>query len=341
MQFINPWRMPMLFLISGIGVWFALGQRSGPAFLKERIQRLLIPFVFGLLVVLPPQWYFEMLERNTLTVSYLEFYVNHLTHLRLDRWGHLWFIAYLFVFVLVATPLFLSIRQGAARKMTHRLAGFLTDHPLSPWLLVFPLFIIEWSLASNMPYKRDFIHDAYQTVFYFTTFLYGFFIASTEVLWEVLERQRRWSLLIGLLCFTGLTAVWISSGQSDLQRPHSDSVFVRFIWSANVMAWIFCCIGYARRYLNMQNRLLAYANRATLPFYLLHQPILIGIGYLVVQLNAAAFEKYLILLISTILVTSMLYELLIRRIRFMHVFFGLKNTTDTGTSKKAARVGRP
>ena len=49
--FFHDWRMPLLFVISGAGIWYALGSRTGPGFIKERMIRLLLPLVFGIFVI--------------------------------------------------------------------------------------------------------------------------------------------------------------------------------------------------------------------------------------------------------------------------------------------------
>ncbi len=69
--FLNAWQMPLLFLIAGASTWYALGSRGGGRYVGERLKRLLVPFVFGTLVIVPPQMYLALLHRVQTTASYL------------------------------------------------------------------------------------------------------------------------------------------------------------------------------------------------------------------------------------------------------------------------------
>jgi glucan biosynthesis protein C len=53
----SMWFMPLLFLISGMSTYYSLKKRSNRQYIRERISRLLVPFIFGLLFIVPPQAY--------------------------------------------------------------------------------------------------------------------------------------------------------------------------------------------------------------------------------------------------------------------------------------------
>ena len=59
MNFFALWRMPLLFLVSGIGTFYALGFRTTKTYLKERTVRLLVPYIIGVFTLIPIQVYFE------------------------------------------------------------------------------------------------------------------------------------------------------------------------------------------------------------------------------------------------------------------------------------------
>src|SRR6266536_2774480 len=98
------WGMPLLFLISGMGVRHALRTRSAGAFVRERVARLLVPFVVGLVVLVPPMFYLDRLGRPGFHESYLRFWVRFLDVPAIARgllshgsWrefdpGHMWFL---------------------------------------------------------------------------------------------------------------------------------------------------------------------------------------------------------------------------------------------------------
>ncbi|WJV30581.1 acyltransferase family protein [Rossellomorea sp. AcN35-11] len=62
--FLSQWRMPILFLVSGVGTYFILRSRSNRAFIGDRLKRLLIPFIFAVVVIVPPQGYYAALQKG-------------------------------------------------------------------------------------------------------------------------------------------------------------------------------------------------------------------------------------------------------------------------------------
>ena len=70
MRFVNRWRMPLIFVVSGAAIALALGSRSPRTFTLDRVKRLLVPLVFGMVVIVPPQIYLERLYRGQFTGSF-------------------------------------------------------------------------------------------------------------------------------------------------------------------------------------------------------------------------------------------------------------------------------
>src|SRR5690554_1982323 len=123
MVFLNQWRLPILFVISGMGTYYALSKRSGWQFSAERIQRLLLPLVFGMLVIVPPQVYIERLAEGRFSGGYFDFWpweafegVYPTGNL---SWHHLWFLPYLLVFSLLLVPIFLYLRRSPHNVFTN------------------------------------------------------------------------------------------------------------------------------------------------------------------------------------------------------------------------------
>lgn len=61
---VNPWRLSILFLVSGAATAFMLRRQRPGELARRRSSRLLIPLVFGMLVIVPPQSYFEVVEKG-------------------------------------------------------------------------------------------------------------------------------------------------------------------------------------------------------------------------------------------------------------------------------------
>ncbi|PTB89076.1 glucan biosynthesis protein, partial [Marivirga lumbricoides] len=74
MRFLNQWRLPILFVISGMGSFYALNKRNGFQFMGERIKRLLIPLIFGMAVIVPVQVYAERVYKGEFQGGYFDFW---------------------------------------------------------------------------------------------------------------------------------------------------------------------------------------------------------------------------------------------------------------------------
>jgi hypothetical protein len=320
MLFLNQWRIPLLFFVSGAGIYFALGARTAWVFTKERFLRIFIPLVFGMFVVIPPQVYFEWLHHETFTGSYLDFYPLYFSNI---TWNHLWFLTYLFVFSLLALPLFLYLRTERGTAIVKSISSFLLK---GQSLIVFfiPLFIIEITLRDQWPDNRNLVTDWYNFAFYFLLLIYGYFFASAKRFWITLEKSRRFYLALGLFSFSMIYFGWHQSGTNFLEVSVAGHYIFDLFKCLNILCWILCLLGYSKRYLSHDNGNLQYASKAVYPFYILHQTVLIGLGFYVIKTGWSIFTKYMIIVAGTFIFTMLLYELIIRRIKSIGVFFGVK-----------------
>jgi hypothetical protein len=132
------WGMPLLFTISGMGAWHSLSSRKPHNFVVERVRRLLVPLVFGVLVVVPPQVWVRLKSQTDYSGTYWEFYrlwfdlelrlmefpfvVQASPTTRLFETGHLWFLALLFAFTLLLFPIFLWLRGPTGRSLIDRVS---------------------------------------------------------------------------------------------------------------------------------------------------------------------------------------------------------------------------
>lgn len=324
--FINQWRLPLLFFVSGAGTFFALGSRTGIAFIKERFVRLFIPLVFGILVVIPPQVYFERLSQHAFQGSYLQFYPEFFNGIYPEgnfTWNHLWFIVYLLTFVILALPLFVYFRSDSGQRAISKISTFLSRR-LALLVLAIPLLLIESLLRSRWPDTRNLISDWYNFSFYFIIFIYGYLIASHKTLWNVIESDRRIYLLLGIISFSLIYFGWHADGKNFLEHTSYGRIIFVIFKCLNIWCWIVCWVGHSKRYLSFSNAALQYANKAVYPFYILHQTVLIIIGYYIIKLDSGIATKYILCVAGTYLFTLLMYEFLIRRIKFIQVFFGVK-----------------
>jgi glucan biosynthesis protein C len=182
MIFLNQWRLPLLFVISGMGTRFALAKRSGRAYIGERTPRLLVPLAFCILVIIPPQVYFERLAQGITFNSFFDFYPHFFDGIYPSgnfSWHHLWFLPYLYFFSLIFAPVFLAIRRS--KESWRETAGsFLKKYPLAIFLMAIPLIIVELAMRPYFPVTMAFWGDWYAMAKYPLLFFYGFLFISIK-----------------------------------------------------------------------------------------------------------------------------------------------------------------
>jgi hypothetical protein len=324
MLFVNQWRIPLLFIISGIGTYYALSKRNGKQFTGERLKRLLIPLAAGILFIIPPQVYLERLDKGQFLGNYFEFYPTHaFTGVYPEgnfSWHHLWFLPYLLLFSLIFAPAFLYLCKHPATVFL-RFLGKTVIRRFGLYVFILPLFVWELFLEPYFPSTHALFGDWYNLFHYATLFFSGFMLVSLkDVYWETVKKGRRLYLIVGLIAFSLLLLLWY--GTDTFQGK---DVLLAFIKACNLWSWCLAGMGYAATYLNKESKGLKYSNEAVYPFYILHQTVLVALGFYLKDLDWAFFPKFTMMVIGTFGISWLIYEFGIRRYRFIRPLFGLKN----------------
>ncbi|MEX0290880.1 MAG: acyltransferase family protein [Flavobacteriaceae bacterium] len=336
MAFVNRWRLHILFVISGIGTFYALSFRSAGQFAWERIKRLGIPLLFGMLFIIPPQVYIERLAHGEISTGYLTYFTTQAFDGVYPQgnlsWHHLWFLPYLLIYSLILMPVFIYLRSHPQNPFTSWVSRLL-QKPWKIYLFVIPLYFVEALVEPFFPVTHALIDDWFTFVNFLILFFYGFvLISAREAFWTALRKIKRPALIIGILCFSVQLYLW--SIEDTIIRHFSEAL----IAVLNFWSWILVIFGYGAKYLNRKSKILAYCNRAVYPFYILHQTVTIVIAYYLMNLSWSIWLKFIILTGGTFLVCWLLYELFILRIPLLHPVFGLKKQNKAvveGAPKKA------
>jgi peptidoglycan/LPS O-acetylase OafA/YrhL len=319
------WGMPLIFLISGASIFFALRPGGALRFLRSRVLRLLVPLALGILVLAPPQIYLERLTHGQFQGSFLEYLPVYFQDWRL--WNgefawvgvHLWYLAYLFLFTLVLLPLFAALKRPTGQRMTGLLAR-LSARPGAIFLWMLPgalLIILVDPYGLMRPAPTEDVARLLMSPFV----IYGFLVFSDLRIQQAIIRQRRIALVLALGLILAMPMI-----TGLLEEDPSFLIFALAMMLGGVLMWscILAVLGYGMRYLTANHRLLAYANEAVLPFYILHQPVILILGYFIIPLPLSIPAKYLIIAPLAFGITLGLYEFGIRRVNPVRRIFGLK-----------------
>jgi len=323
-EFVGVWMMPLFFILSGFGTGFALRFRSAGEYAFERFKRLFIPCLFGTLVIVAPQVYLERIFKGQYRGSYWQWYPHFFEGIYPKgnfSWHHLWFLLYLFVFSMLALPLFVRLKTEAGRRLVARLAA-LCQKPGGIFLLAIPIIPIEIGLRPLFSGLQTLITDWANFLTYITLFIYGYLFASDAGFGRAIAKQWKAALALAL-CATGAMAYILIAREPkpgyNLGYALTTALRVFTTWF-----WLITILGLGQRFLNFTNRALRYANEAVLPFYVLHQTVIISIGFYVVQWHTGIAQKYLMISTASLAAALAIYEVLVKRTNPTRFLFGMR-----------------
>jgi peptidoglycan/LPS O-acetylase OafA/YrhL len=328
MVWLHFWRMPLLLFISGAGTYMALGKRTPGQFAGERFKRLFIPLIFGMLVVVPPQIYFEYIKKYD---GYWDFYKTVYEFQPYPEgsfsWHHLWFIFYLFFYSLIAIPVLIFLRSPKSLRFKEKVFKILSS---PAGILFIPgafILITQIILRPYFPEQTHaFIDDWAYFTFYFSFFLFGMLCFSSPALWESIGRNRT-HLLITMIVLLIPFYIFYCYFNDLIQLPWSrDTVETAFDVTAIFVSWstVITVISCGQHYLNRPHPWLSKINEGLYPFYILHQTVIIFIGYYLCQLPWSIAAKFWSVSFLTLTSCIIFYRLFIRPFNIVRFLFGMK-----------------
>ncbi|MDM8177355.1 MULTISPECIES: acyltransferase family protein [Olivibacter] len=296
MSMMNIWRIPLLFYVSGMGVYFAMRNRSWKQLFLERAKRILLPFLFGMLSIVPLHLYI-----------WQRYY--HFDTAYLPGPGHLWFLGNLFVYVIMFAPIFFYLkRQEHSRLVNSMKKTFSSPQGI---LLVMSVFIAEVLLIDPMPFEL-YAMTWHGFVLGMLAFFFGFcFVLCGATFWHMILRWR-WLFLAFAVTFFIIRITYFQSSAPT------------YMLSIESNCWIISFFAFAYKYFNYPSSILCYLSRAAYPFYILHMIFLYLGSYFIFPLDIDVRIQFVLVLLATITACFLTYEFLIRRIPFIRLLFGLK-----------------
>ena len=328
MIWLHYWRMPLLLLISGAGTYMALGKRTPGQFVGERFVKLFIPLVFGMFVVVPPQIYFEHIDRYP---DYASFYKTVFEFKPYPvgsfSWHHLWFIVYLLLYSLIALPLLVYLRSPRSLSFRHRLQRILSTPAALIFLPAVFIFFTQLLLRPWFPEETHaLLNDWAFFTFYFCFFLFGMLLYSNPDLWNSIGASRRYILMAAIFILIPFYGAYLHF-HKVIELPFTErQVEIIFDVSGLFVSWftVLAVVAYAQRYLNKPHRWLAHITEGLYPFYILHQTVIIWIGYYVCQWDWSIAAKFWTVSLLTLVSCLAFYFAFIRPFNVMRLLFGLK-----------------
>jgi len=353
------WIMPVMMLVAGIAAWHSMQRRTAKKFLRERLLRLGVPFLTGLVLVNPPQVYYYLRANTGLSTGFLSFlpqYWNIRFSLLsfpyfLEPAGaedtfsviHLWFLIFLLVYTLLLLPLFLYMKRPTGKRLANSVSGFLSRR-FAVFLWAIPIALLEAFLGAIWP-------SGWNRWIWPFIILFGYLSAGDARLTAALVRHRILALvtgLVGFLVFFMGTGMLSGLGIDPWTGHEGPAIILRLIKGSASWCLTVAVVGIATRigqrraaetnrtpiHPTLWSRLAAYGRQAQLPYYVLHQTPIIAIGYYVVGRNWPVLVKFWIICLGSLTITLLVYELLVRRIGVLRLLFGMRGKGQDRQGKR-------
>lgn len=310
--FAWPWLMPLFMLLAGAGASYSLRHRDNARYVGERTVKLVIPFVLGTILLVPPQIWVERLGDGRTTDSFVRFF-PHFFECCYPKGnlaaGHLWFIAYLWVYAVVSLPL-LRFLDGPGRVWLARLKRVCGTEIGVLWLGL-PIAVGQIALRARFPQTLTLIDDWANHAILFVMYVLGFAFATDGALLAMIERQ--WTRAIGPAVVSSCWLAWYAATSTVpgiLPLPGTIEYFAFwFAFGVAGWSWIVALVGLARRLLRGPHHRLAYVSRSLYPFYILHQTVIVLVAWLVVGRSGGILEKATIIFWLALVITTGITEM--------------------------------
>lgn len=295
MALLNVWRIPLLFFVSGMGVYFAMRQRSWKQLIRERAGRILLPFVFGMFAIVPLH-----------ILIWRDYYDMDMLY----AWspGHLWFLGNICCYVVIMSPILFYLKRNESGKVVSWIKKVLAR----PWslLLVLAVFIGEVLLINPTPFEM-YAMTGHGFILGLLAFFFGFcFVLSGDAFWKMIQKWRR--------VFVG-----IALGLYFFRIFYYGSFPPGYLLATESLCWIISVFAFGSIYLNKPGRALTYLSEAAYPVYILHMIFLYLGSALIFPVAMPVQLQFTLVLMITMAGSLGTFEL-IRRVNFLRPLFGLK-----------------
>lgn len=311
---IGTWQMELLFVLAGAASWFAFGRRTADEYRAERVKRLLVPLLFGIVVIVPVQSYLAIAWRGgglsipAFTADYWTFQREFGGYDGGFTFGHLWFILYLFLYSMAAAPLF---------ARWHARTGPL---PWARWyLLLMPLVLF---FAQAIPYPED---GPQHFIYSLALFVGGFLLVSEPKVEDAIDGAWRWLAPLGGVLVAIQVWLWSSGTQERWEDDGVVSVLLDLFEVTVTWVAVLALLALGRRFLSFETPFLRWANEGAYPIYLLHQSVIIVVAYAeLTRWDAPALPGFAVVIVLSLAATVGIYEWFVRPWSATRFLFGMK-----------------
>ncbi|NRD23611.1 acyltransferase family protein [Winogradskyella litoriviva] len=310
MTMLNVWRIPLLFFVSGMGLYFAMKKRNWKQLFLERGKRILLPFVFGFLAITP--LHFLIFQQ------YYKMPLSYFPHM-----GHLWFLGNIFVYVLLLSPLFFYLKKNEKGRFK-KIISKVMSYAFGP-LTISIFFMLEVGLVKPQLFEL-YAQTWHGFIIGFLAFFFGFlFVYSGKAFWQTVAKWKWLYISIASVLFT-------------LRFTGYQSISNMYITTIESNTWILGLFGIGYSYFNKPSALLNYLSPAVYPIYIIHMFVLYAAALLILPLDLHPMLEFIAITVITFIICVLIYEFILKRINILRPLFGLKWKFKSVIQKELKRI---
>lgn len=346
MLLTSPWRLSLLFFISGVATAFLLG-KGEDGFLRRRSWRLLVPLVFGMLVIVTPQAYYEVVEKlpGGYHDGYLAFWGRYLQGdqtfcrdgdcLDVPTWNHLWFVVYLWAYTVVLCLLRWTTGSRLA-GLKARVVAAMSGWGLLLWPAAF-LVIARIALVGRFESTHALVDDWYNHAQYLPQFLLGYAVAKSGPVWDRFAASRWPATVLSVASYAFIVWYFGTFGDDASPPPEWLRQVQRGVWGLFQWSAIVAIVGHAAKWSPGDSRARRYLTEAVFPVYILHQTIIVVMAHNLQPLGLRPAVEGPLLVVATLVLCFAGFEVA-RRVGVLRPLLGLGARER---QSRAAAIGDP
>lgn len=329
--FVTRWMMPIFFIISGASLFYAMGKSGGwRKFYVDKFLRLMIPVLLASVTHSALHVYLERLNHGRYSGSFFSFIPMYFNGVysgigypgNFAMHGmHLWYLLFLFVYGLICYRLFVWFKAGG-QVILERITGWAAIPGLMFPAFTLPLLIMK----ALIPHAAISVGNGGWGFLYYLWFLIaGFIIVSSDKLQTSIKNQRWLSLVLGVVLSVIYLYLLFGVSNPVFQGNSGD-------WTATLLSffsawcWVFAITGFGLKHLSFERPLLRHTNEGVLPFFILHQTVLLVFGYFIMGWGIHDVLKWVIVFTSSFVFIIAIYVLLVRKFDLFRFLFGMKTS---------------
>ena len=309
------------FILAGWSAVASLRTRNPGRFAKERVLRLLVPLIFGVVIFGSMIKYIELYDGRDMgfhglreaewlqgimqldkPVGYFDFFPRNLKRLPLMTWSHLWFLAYLFLISMLLLPLL--------QRLARRVPDVSVPPAFAVYLPLIPMIAVLVTLNGYWPYFPNLVMDWSNFIYFALCVVTGAGIAAWPGFETRLRTQAPWFLVLLVIGFAGVAVF----GESSWGR-----FFIGFVAWGGAGAGL----GFLARLNPAPTSLADYLSEATLPVYIIHHVPLLVIGWYLLPVAIPLWLKIVVIWLAATIVSLAIYHWLVRPWPWMRWLMGM------------------